>query len=249
MTDYRIDETAVSHVGCVRKDNEDSHFADPAAGVWVVADGMGGHSNGKLASEAVVRSVASAELPEAIEDACESLSRAIGIANTAIFEHAGEEGVQMGTTVVALVLRADEFAVVWAGDSRAYVLRDGALIQLTRDHTQVEEMLARGLLTQAEALEHPMKHVLSRAVGVQPKLELEAVRDRTRAGDVFLLCSDGLHGVIGEDGMIRALAESGPKAAEELIEATLANGAPDNVTVIVVALHETTLLKFGSAFA
>lgn len=249
MIEYRIDETAVSHVGCIRKENEDSHLAAPQSGLWLVADGMGGHANGKLASEGVVAAVSTAEMPEGIDAACAALSRAIGIANTAIYEYAADEGVQMGTTVVALLLRDDEFAVIWAGDSRAYVFREGELIRLTRDHTQVEDMLLRGLLNPDEAADHPMKHVLSRAVGVQPELELEAIRDRAQPGDIFLLCSDGLHGVLGEQAIVRALTERGTAAAESLVGETLEGGAPDNVTVIIVELHEMTLLRLGGELA
>ncbi len=239
---FRIEDSAVTHVGMVRSKNEDSHFTNLAAGVWVVADGMGGHTNGKLASEALIAAVEAVRMPDTLDRACEVASQAIHSANAAIFGHAQEAGVQMGTTVVAMVVREDEFAVLWAGDSRAYLYRAGQLIQLTRDHTQVQEMVDRGLLEATQAEDHPMKHVLSRAVGVQEELEIDAIRDRLEARDLFLLCSDGLYGVVGEAQIAQILAERGIAAGEALIEASLALGAPDNVTVALVGVNEPTLL-------
>lgn len=239
---FRIEDSALTHVGMVRRQNEDSHFADLAAGVWVVADGMGGHTNGKLASEALIAAVEAVHLPDTLGRACEVVSQAIQSANTAIFGHAQEAGVQMGSTVVAMVVRDDEFAVLWTGDSRAYLYRDGALIQLTRDHTQVQELVDRGLLEASQAEDHPMKHVLSRAVGVQEELEIDAIRDRLASRDLFLLCSDGLYGVVGEAQIAAILADRGIAAAEALVEASLALGAPDNVTVTLIGVNEPTLL-------
>ncbi|HQS68979.1 MAG TPA: protein phosphatase 2C domain-containing protein, partial [Novosphingobium sp.] len=175
---FRVEDSVLTHVGNVRSQNEDSYFADPAAGVWVVADGMGGHTNGKLASEALVAAVGAVRVPEPLDAACEVVANAIHSANTAIFGHAQDAGVQMGSTVVSLVVRGDEFAVLWSGDSRAYLLRDGHFIQLTRDHTQVQDMVDRGLLAPDDVENHPMKHVLSRAVGVQDVLEIDAIRDQ-----------------------------------------------------------------------
>ncbi|KPF91337.1 hypothetical protein IP81_11595 [Novosphingobium sp. AAP83] len=239
---FRIEDRALSHVGNVRSENEDSHFADAGVGVWLVTDGMGGHANGKLASEALVAAVGAVRVPDAMDSACDVVANAIHSANTAIFGHATDLGVRMGATVVALVVRGDEFAVLWAGDSRAYLYRDGQLIQLTRDHTQVQEMVDRGLLDPADAEDHPMKHVLSRAVGVQDTLEIDAVRDVAQTQDLFLLCSDGLYGVVGEVEIARILSERGIGAADALVEASLAGGAPDNVTVSLVGLSEPTLL-------
>lgn len=244
---FRIEDNALSHVGNVRSQNEDSHFADPAAGLWVVADGMGGHANGKLASEALVAAMGAVNVPESLDTATDVVANAIHSANTAIFGHARGAGVQMGSTVVALVLRGDEFVVLWAGDSRAYLHRDGQLIQLTRDHTQVQEMVDRGLLDPSDAEDHPMKHVLSRAVGVQDALEIDAIRDRMLTGDLFLLCSDGLYGVVDEAEIARIVCDQGVAAADALIAASLAGGAPDNVTVALVSVTEPTLLVLNGA--
>ncbi|MCX7284961.1 MAG: protein phosphatase 2C domain-containing protein [Novosphingobium sp.] len=244
---FRVEDNVLTHVGNVRSQNEDSYFADCAAGVWVVADGMGGHANGKLASEALVAAVGAVRVPDVLDSACEVVANAIHSANTAIFGHAQEAGVQMGSTVVSLVVRGDEFAVLWSGDSRAYLLRDGHFIQLTRDHTQVQEMVDRGLLSSADVENHPMKHVLSRAVGVQDVLEIDAIRDQLQTRDLFLLCSDGLYGVVEEAEIARIVGEHGVAAADALVAASLAGGAPDNVTVALVSVAEPTLLVLNGA--
>lgn len=244
---FRIEDASVSHVGVVRSANEDSHASVPWAGVWVVADGMGGHHNGQFASRTIADAVGATTPPDDLESACSAVAGAIHEANATIFARSVEEGKQMGSTVVALVLRGSEFAVLWAGDSRAYVFREGQLIQLTRDHTQVEMMLERGLLTPEEAEDHPMKHVLARAVGVQDVLELDAVRDEIASRDVFLLCSDGLHGVLDDAEIAALIREHGYAAGEVLVAACLERGAPDNVTVTLVAANEPTLLAINGA--
>lgn len=244
---FRVEDSVLTHVGNVRSQNEDSYFSDSAAGVWVVADGMGGHTNGKMASEALVAAVGAVRVPDQLDAACEVVANAIHSANTAIFGHAQEAGVQMGSTVVSLVVRGDEFAVLWSGDSRAYLLRDGHFIQLTRDHTQVQEMVDRGLLSPDDVENHPMKHVLSRAVGVQDVLEIDAIRDQMQTRDLFLLCSDGLYGVVDELEIARILREQGVAAADALVAASLAGGAPDNVTVALISVAEPTLLVLNGA--
>lgn len=238
----RIEDASLTDTGLARAENEDCHVSLPEQQVWLVADGMGGHDNGRFASQAIVEATRAASLPEGLEEACFALGGAIHAANERIFSTAREAGKMMGSTVVALVVREGEFAVMWAGDSRAYLYRGGQLIQLTRDHSQVQELMDRGMLTPAEAADHPMRHVLARAVGVQPTLEIDAIRDRVAKGDLFLLCSDGLHGVVDEAEIARILEEQGSGAAQALIEASLERGAPDNVTVVLVYASEPTML-------
>lgn len=246
MTPFRIEDVAVSHVGHVRTENEDSLTGSARAGVWLVADGMGGHANGRMASQAIADAVAALDPPDDIDRAADSVAQAIHQANARIFALSQELGKQMGSTVVALVVRGDEFVVLWSGDSRAYVYRDGQLIQLTRDHTQVEAMIERGLLSRAEADDHPMKHVLARAVGVQDRLELDAIRDRIVSRDIFVLCSDGLHGVLEDSEIAAMLGQRRQAAGDDMIAECLARGAPDNVTISLVAVSEPTLLALGS---
>lgn len=242
---FRIEDASLTHVGVVRSANEDSHASLPWAGVWVVADGMGGHHNGQFASSTIAETVGTVTAPDDLEAACATVAGAIHQANDTIFARSLEEGKQMGSTVVALVMRGSEFAVLWAGDSRAYLFRNDQLFQLTRDHTQVEAMLERGLLSPEEAEDHPMKHVLARAVGVQEALELDAIRDEVESRDLFLLCSDGLHGVLDDAEIAAYLRQHGQAAGELMIAACLERGAPDNVTVTLVAANEPTLLALN----
>ncbi|MET0251599.1 MAG: protein phosphatase 2C domain-containing protein [Novosphingobium sp.] len=241
----RIEDFALTDTGLARAENEDSHASLPQAQAWLVADGMGGHENGRFASQAIVDAVTAADLPQGIEAACQALGSAIHAANKRIFAAAADAGRLMGSTMVALVLRDDEFAVLWAGDSRAYLLRDDQLFQLTRDHSQVQDMIDRGLLTPEDAADHPMRHVLARAVGVQAALEVDAIRDHTHRGDLFLLCSDGLHGVVSDAEIAEILRGHGIGAAQPLVAACLARGAPDNVTVVLVSANEPTLLALA----
>lgn len=236
-----------SHPGKVRSNNEDSLFADADAGVFAVADGMGGHERGEWASAAIVDGL-SAVRDGDFDSLLDGVSGAIHAANAAIYAEAQEKSVSMGSTAVALVLKGGRFAVIWAGDSRAYVLRDGVLHRLSRDHTRVQEMVDRGLLTYEESLNHPMGHVLSRAVGVGKELELDGIADAPSPGDIFLLCSDGLYGVMSDDEIAGVMMASPvADAANNLIDLCLARGAPDNVTVVLVKVSEATVLSFGVA--
>jgi serine/threonine protein phosphatase PrpC len=152
----------------------------------------------------------------------------------------------MGSTAVALLLRDNRFAAFWAGDSRGYLLRAGVFYQLTTDHSQVQDMVVAGRLTPEEAEGHPMAHVLSRAVGVEPQLELDAVSDEAMIDDVFLICSDGLTRTIPDAEIAVMLSQDGPAStADHLIKLSLERGAPDNVSVVVVACDATTLLALA----
>lgn len=243
---YRVDSAARTHEGRVRKNNEDSFCAQPQRGVWAVADGMGGHENGEWASAEIAQAIEALPDTASFEDGCQAIAGAIHDANGRIWAEAQLRGIQMGSTVVALMVRDQHFAVLWVGDSRAYLLRHGTLYQLSRDHSQVQEMIDRGLLEPDAAESHPMSHVLARAVGVMESVEVDVIADELEAGDVFLLCSDGLTGRVA-DGEIAELLGAGDitGATDRLVELTLDRGAPDNVTVITVSVDETTMLSLG----
>lgn len=247
-TEYRLDWQASTNTGSVRDHNEDLYAVVPDLKVWVVADGMGGHSAGDWASKQIAE--AFSELPdcEGLDSLLEGVGNAIHSANATIFQRGLSEGKTMGSTVVSLAISGNAFGIVWAGDSRAYLLRGGELLQLTTDHTQVQAMIARGILSPDEAESHPMSHVLSKAVGVEEVLELEGITDTFHSGDLFLLCTDGLHGVLQESEIRDILLNSEFTAsADRLIERCLEVGAKDNVTVIVVQAHELTQLVFASS--
>lgn len=245
-TTLRMEWHAQTHEGRVRDHNEDALFANDRLGVWAVADGMGGHERGEWASATIVDALRTVPDLGDFNDQVTHTVAAIHQANATIFDEARARGISMGTTVVVAVIRDARFAIVWAGDSRAYVLRDGMLHQLSRDHTQVQELIDRGLLTPEQSAGHPMSHVLSRAVGVMEDVELEAVTDTMQAGDVFLLCSDGLYGVVGDDEIARTLTSMHiDEAGSALVAKCLDNGAPDNVTVILIKASEATVLSLA----
>ncbi len=244
----RLVDAALSDPGKVRAANEDSFVALQEQGLWAVADGMGGHANGQWASQAVAEALREARFSGDFEVDALRIGEAILEANARIHGEAAAAGARMGSTAATLLIRDQKFAVLWVGDSRAYLWREGDLHQLTRDHTQVQEMVDRGLLSPAEAAHHPMSHVISRAVGVGPALEVDAIKDEVQAGDVFLLCSDGLTGMVSDAEIAEVLSRVRPRpACQRLMEICLQRGAPDNVTVIAVACDPVTLVVRGAA--
>lgn len=243
----RIDWRGATDTGRVRSVNEDSFVGLSERGLWVVADGMGGHAGGDWAATRLTATVAATDPGVDFDDAVTRCADAIHAANAAIWQEAQVRGAQMGSTVVALLIRADRFAVLWAGDSRAYLLRAGRLLRLTRDHSQVQALIDRGLLREEDGAGHPMAHVLARAVGVEPTLTLDVVADTLVPDDLFVLTSDGVHGVLSDEAIERIVGQATiAQAPEMLIEQGMANGSADNLTAIVVGLSETTLLMVGT---
>lgn len=240
---YRIESHARTDQGRVRGHNEDSHFVNDG-GLWAVADGMGGHEGGEWASGRIVEELGKIDLARGFGETCdEALDSAIK-ANRQILAEGKNRGKSMGSTLVMLVIEGTHYGVLWAGDSRAYLMRGGKLERLSRDHTQVQEMVARGLMTPEQAQGHPMGHVLSRAVGVQKDITLDRAEGEIQPGDIFLLCSDGLHGVVGEELIAEHFSREAPdRALDKLIDLTLDRGAPDNVTGIAIWISEPTLLS------
>lgn len=243
---FRVESFAITHAGCVREQNQDSYCDRGRDGLWAVADGMGGHEGGEWASARVVEELEKVAVPVGLAAAADCVAEAVEAANRAILAEAETRGRQMGTTLVALLVQDQRFMILWAGDSRAYLLRDGALEQLSRDHSQVQEMVDRGLIEAPQAIGHPMSHILSRAIGVRESIQIDRVEGEVRAGDVFLLCSDGLHGYVDQNAIRQRLGRGAPdRALDELVELTLAAGAPDNVTMIAVWASDPTLISFA----
>lgn len=233
---------ARSDVGLVRVGNEDSGYAGPD--LVVVADGMGGHAAGELASAIAVATLADLETEGmADEDAFARLADAVEETSERIADviAADPELAGMGTTVTALAWLGNppRVALVHVGDSRAYLLREDELSQITRDHTYVQSLVDAGRITSAEAAVHPRRSLLMRAIdGVHPAEPDVSVRE-VRARDRFLVCSDGLSGVVADGELQRLLGLSDPTAAvTALVDAALANGAPDNVTCVVADVVE-----------
>lgn len=243
---FRIESWSKTHEGRVRTHNEDSYLVRDGDGLWAVADGMGGHEGGEWASGRIVRELDRIGLGTGFEASCAAATKAILAANRQIVAEGRKRGKRMGSTLVMLIVQGARYAILWVGDSRAYLMRGGKLSQLSRDHSQVQEMVSRGLMTAEQALGHPMGHVLSRAIGVQKDVEVDRVDGEVQAGDIFLLCSDGLHGVVADEEIAAHFCREAPdQALDRLVELTLANGAPDNVTGIAVWASEPTLLSFA----
>jgi serine/threonine protein phosphatase PrpC len=222
---------AATDLGLVRANNEDAAFAGQR--LVAIADGIGGMPAGELASAAVIRAVAVLEDNPADQPA---LRAAIEAANEEIGEAGRIDPVRdgMGTTVTALLLSGAELVLLHIGDSRGYRLRDRELVRITRDDTFVQELVDQGVLSVAEARVHPLRSVVTRAVQGRP-LELSLTVLEPRAGDRYLLCSDGLSDVVDDDAIARTLAAhpDRDRCAKELVELALAAGGPDNITVIV----------------
>lgn len=240
----RFEQGVRTHVGAVRKINEDAHLARPQDGLWAVADGMGGHIKGQWASSTIVSALSKVALSGSFEDAVTSVVGALESSNDEIFEAAWKAGGAIGSTVAVLLIRGTRYAIMWAGDSRVYRCRDRALLPLTTDHSQVEQMVASGLLDRSEADNHPMAHVLSRAVGVREALALDRIDGEVDPGDMFLLCSDGLSRLVHTPEIERLMIDKPPRAvASQLVDMALERGAPDNVTVAVVGCDATTMVE------
>ena len=228
-------EAHASHPGAVRTENEDAFLARGGEGFWLVADGMGGLDDGQWASRTLAMELAEAPLSGDLERDAATVAEVIRHANFVIFRESTERRNHMGSTAVALLVRGAHFAVVWAGDSRLYLWREGALSQVTVDHTQVQQLVDAGYLTKREAHDHPMSHVLARAVGTQADLETETLVGEVRAGDLFLLCSDGLPRVLEDEEIAREVETGNPVAmVERMLALALERGSPDNVTIMTI---------------
>ena len=232
-----------THVGLVRKVNEDAMLARDDTALWVVADGMGGHDNGQWASQTLIAQFAALDLPHDPGARGAAMIAAFEAGNTLINDAAQAAGKQMGTTCVLFHLGGDDALFLWVGDSRIYRSRSGEMTQVTRDHTVVQELVDRGSLAAEDAETHPMSHVLSRAVGTEATLHYDCIVDKARPGDRYLLCSDGITKVVPEPLIARLLARANIDAvADQLLAETLERGAPDNTTLIVVSVEESTAL-------
>jgi PPM family protein phosphatase len=236
-----IEQYAGTDTGRQRRANEDSVLA--RSPLFVVADGMGGAQAGEVASRIAVESfhpgLRDASEPEA------ALATLAQEANARIHElsHANAEQAGMGTTLTAAYVGEDDVAIAHVGDSRAYCLRDGQLLRLTDDHSLVDELIRQGRLTPEEAVDHPQRSVITRALGPEAVVEVDTRSFRARGGDVYLLCSDGLTTMIPEEQIAAVLLAHAPlrEAGEALIAAANEAGGRDNITVVLIRLGEVEL--------
>jgi protein phosphatase len=232
----------LSDVGRRRESNEDEFLVEPALDLYVVADGMGGHAAGEVASRLAVDSLKQSLAPPRDRSAAVSLQDAVQQANEricdSIQEHADQRG--MGTTVVAMLVDNGRAVIGHVGDSRAYLLRDGSLRRLTSDHSWVNEQVKLGLLSDEAAQRHPMRNIVTRALGSRTEVTAEVHEEGIRADDVFLLCSDGLNTMVPDDeieGVLRRFRQDPEGACRELVMRANERGGEDNTTVVVVRVE------------
>ncbi len=229
----------LTDVGRRRENNQDQLLVDEQRDVYAIADGMGGHAAGEVASSIAIKALAETINDISDEEANQFLVDAFQEGNRRICESvlARGEWRGMGTTIVALVRRDDRVIIGHVGDSRSYVLRDGALVQLTDDHSWVAEQVRMGLLTNEEAHKHPMRNIVTRAMGNRLELEVDVSEQPIQPGDVFLLCSDGLNSMIDDEQISEILSrhqDDPVEACRALIDAANELGGDDNITVIVL---------------
>jgi protein phosphatase len=233
----------------VRTSNEDSFVANPDAGLFLVADGMGGHAAGEIASQLAASTIEGMLVREASPDANvpEILRLAAEEANQRVFEAQRQDRALsgMGSTLTVLFFRGEKYYIAHVGDSRAYRLRNGSLDQLTRDHSLVWHLYENGVLRKSDLSTHPQKNLITRSVGSHPQVEIDLEQGEACEGDIFLLCSDGLTDGVTDDGIrgiLNARLSQPQQMADLLVDAANLAGGPDNITVVVVriAANNTT---------
>jgi len=235
------DSAANTNVGMVRKVNEDSILARPEIGLWAVADGMGGYERGDVASKMIVQNLELVEDSVGLVEIVDKVEDSLIAVNQQILEYAEimlDNGM-LGSTIVTLIIRGSVGICLWVGDSRLYRYRQGELTQLSTDHSRVEELIQQGRLTPEEAENHPESNVITRAVGVDSDFCVDINVFNVHIGDSFLLCSDGLYNMLKKDDIIKHFEaqtndSNMDKIVASLIDAACDNGAPDNVSIIII---------------
>jgi PPM family protein phosphatase len=250
--DMEVSAIGLTHVGRQRQHNEDAFLVEKDARLFLVADGMGGHAAGEIASRIAVDSISEFILhtkeddgtwPHAYDEhftrTTNRLMAAVRLANTRVLEAMRKDARLrgMGTTIVACMADDEKMSVAHVGDSRAYLIREGQLSRITNDHSWVFEQVQAGMLTEAEAEKHPLRNVITRALGGALQVTPDASEIASKPGDVYLLCSDGLTGMVPEDEIQRIVTANRDdlsKACQQLIDAANERGGLDNVTAVLV---------------
>src|SRR5947207_379271 len=246
----RLDVAQLTDVGRKRPHNEDNMAyvipKDPQimarkGALFIVADGMGGHAAGEVASEIAVDTVSKMYYQDDGDDVAVSLLHAIKHANALIHQRAAENMMRsgMGTTCVAAVLRGNMAYIANVGDSRAYLVRDGQVKQVSQDHSWVAEQVRAGLLTEDQARTHAQRNVITRCLGTQADEQIDVLHEPIEENDALVLCTDGLSGLVTDDEIRRIVNQSGPQeSVYHLVERANENGGTDNITAIVVSVQE-----------
>jgi serine/threonine protein phosphatase PrpC len=229
----------VSHKGRVRQLNEDNYLIEPQSGLWLVADGMGGHDAGEVASASIVEHLATIGIASSPPDLRARFEDRLSRAHTEIRKISESRGVIIGSTVAALLAMDGSFACLWSGDSRVYLVRNGSISQISRDHTEVQELLDRGMISPTEAQTWPRRNVITRAVGVSDDIVIDFQQGEILPGDAFVLSTDGLTAHVTDAEIEAAVVSSAPQAAcENLLSTVLARGGTDNVTIVLVRIRD-----------
>lgn len=239
-TKFQWTSASLSHVGLVRTINEDAYLDQPERGLWVVADGMGGHTLGDFASRSIIESLNNLPAPNTLATYAADARDRLQTVNHQLRAEADLRHVQIIGSTVVVLLACDRYCTyLWAGDSRIYLYRDGSLRQLTRDHSQVEELKSISNLVSDAILNHAARNLITRAVGAADTLDLDEETMEVKDGDMFLLCSDGLSNEVSEQEMRRVLVPGNCRqASEALIDMALMRGGRDNISVVVVRAED-----------
>jgi len=231
-----------SDIGSVRTVNEDSVCIRPELGFFAVADGMGGSRSGEVASRIILQELESflISCPDQNQDLGVILAEGVKRANKAVYvaSFKSEDYHGMGTTLSCIIVRGGMLYLAHAGDSRIYLFRNGTIVQLTQDHSMVQEMQNEGVITKEEARSHPYRHVLTRALGVELTMEADIDHLQLLPGDMILLCTDGLSGFVSDETILQAVlgAPDLDRAVNALVQCALNVGGADNISVILVAV-------------
>ena len=229
----------VSHKGCVRQHNEDNYLVVPQIGLWVVADGMGGHEAGEVASASIVEHLATVGIASSAPDLRARFEDRLARAHDEIRRISQSRGVTIGSTVAALLAMDGRFACLWSGDSRVYLIRNAVISQISRDHTEVQELLDSGVISAAEAQTWPRRNVITRAIGVSDEIAIDFQQGEILAGDIFVLSTDGLTAHVSDAEIAAAAVSAAPQAAcETLLAMVLERGGTDNVTIVLVKIRD-----------
>ena len=227
----------LTHTGKVRDHNEDAVFAANERGLWVVADGMGGHDAGDVASTMIVETIEKLPAASGLANYIDQIEDCLLDINSELLSFAQAQGLStIGSTVAILLFYGEYYCYLWAGDSRIYLFRDNVLYQVSVDHSPMERYVVRGLISRTQASAHPGSNAITRAVGVEKDLYLDLEIQKLRKGDRYLLCSDGLNKHLSNDNIQKILRNNHNTtiACEKLLQTTLMRGAEDNTSVVIV---------------
>ena len=237
--DRKYETGAATHPGKVRAQNEDAYAVLPGTGVWAVSDGMGGHDSGELASSTIITALGSIESQSSAANLLARCEEHVLEANRRLKQLSDENsGRIIGATLALLLIHGTSYACVWAGDSRIYRVRNGNILQISRDHSEVQGLIDQGVLTPEEGRTWPHRSVITRAIGVSTDPGLEIERGVLADGDTFIICSDGLTAHVSDSEIRDQVASSRSQdACDDLVALSLQRGGTDNITVIVVRCH------------